>query len=102
MANEYGSYANALTLAAREQTNFNPDSQSWTYTNGGLTFEHTASGGDAMFPFSQPMQAGSKYHFEFTTNSFHSSVYARFAFFLIAFSTASLLYCTNFFIFKTP
>ena len=83
MANEYGNYANALTLAAREQTNFNPDSQSWTYTNGNLTFEHTASGGDAMFPFSQPMQAGSKYHFEFTTNSFHSSVYARFAFFLM-------------------
>ena len=83
MANEYGNYANALTLAAREQTNFNPDSQSWTYTNGGLTFEHTASGGDAMFPFSQPMQPGSKYHFEFTTNSFHSSVYARFAFFLM-------------------
>ena len=83
MANEYGNYANALTLAAREQTNFNPDSQSWTYTNGNLTFEHTASGGDAMFPFSQPMQPGSKYHFEFTTNSFHSSVYARFAFFLM-------------------
>ena len=83
MANEYGSYANALTLAAREQTNFNPDSQSWTYTNGNLTFEHTASGGDAMFPFSQPMQPGSKYHFEFTTNSFHSSVYAAFAFFLM-------------------
>tara|TARA_R110000796_G_scaffold251547_1_gene383270 strand:+ start:670 stop:2349 length:1680 start_codon:yes stop_codon:yes gene_type:complete len=83
MANEYGNYANALTLAAREQTNFNPDSQSWTYTNGGLTFEHTASGGDAMFPFSQPMQPGSKYHFEFTTNSFHSSVYASFAFFLM-------------------
>ena len=83
MANEYGNYANALTLAAREQTNFNPDSQSWTYTNGGLSFEHTASGGDAMFPFSQPMQPGSKYHFEFTTNSFHSSVYARFAFFLM-------------------
>ena len=83
MANEYGNYANILAVAAREQTNFNPDSQSWTYTNGNLTFEHTASGGDAMFPFSQPMQPGSKYHFEFTTNSFHSSVYARFAFFLM-------------------
>ncbi len=45
------------------------DNSSWTWTNGNLTGSHTASGGDSAQPFTQLLQPGNKYHFEYTLDT---------------------------------
>ena len=73
--------ATLSSLITRVQTSF--DAGTWTFSNGNRTINHGSATGDVMAAASQLMHPGRKYHFEVVTESFDSSVYARFQWFMM-------------------
>ncbi len=70
--------ANILATRRLNVSHFLPSN--WTFLNGNLSWEHNtvATTGNAIFPFTQVLKPGNKYHFEFITDTFQASAFARF------------------------
>ena len=65
-------------LNIRNQTSLTPGT-GLVLSNGNMTFDKSSGGGDIMWAMDQYLIPGNKYHFEYTTDSFDSSSYARVA-----------------------
>ena len=65
-------------LNIRNQTSLTPGT-GLVLSNGNMTFDKSGGGADIMWAMDQYLIPGNKYHFEYTTDSFDSSSYARVA-----------------------